>query len=163
MAASEEPEVPKIEIDYVELITVMLDMLRATWPLWALIVGIGFVKHRMDGHTFERYLQTLFQRRGFRVQHVGANGGDYGGDLLIQKNGTLTLVQAKRYSKNVGVPVVAPSTAAPLALAGSDDVVCARCGDRVSMKVRDYCLAHPRRFGGLVYCYSHQNEFKRRR
>src|SRR5687767_3174815 len=122
---TEAPEVPKIEVDYGELVTAMLDMVRATWPLWALIVAIGTIRllltirrqrrlarsriseiDLMDGHTFERYLQTLFVRHGYGVEHVGANGGDYGGDLLIRKNGTRTLVQAKRYSKNVGVPAV---------------------------------------------------------
>ena len=67
---------------------------------------------RMDGGTFERYLHKLFQRRGYRVEHVGSARGDYGGDLLIQKNGTRTLVQAKRYSKNVGVAAVQQAVSA---------------------------------------------------
>jgi hypothetical protein len=33
----------------------------------------------------------------------------------------------------------------------------------VSDKVRDYCLAHPERFGGLVYCFDVQRAFKRTR
>jgi restriction system protein len=33
---------------------------------------------------------------------------------------------------------------------------CARCGEPVSKRVRDYCLARPKRFAGLVYCYDHQ-------
>jgi restriction system protein len=182
---------------------------------------------RMDGGTFERYLQKLFQRRGYRVDHVGSARGDYGGDLLIQKNGTRTLVQAKRYAKNVGVAAVQqavtakamyectqamvvtnsgytqqarklaaandvqllgrdelismvldtsapqPATPAPDAepvadpiAAGEADQIaaaCARCGVEVSDKVRGYCLTHDKRFGGLVYCYKHQHEFKRRK
>ena len=33
---------------------------------------------------------------------------------------------------------------------------CARCGEPVSERVRDYCLARSKRFAGLVYCYEHQ-------
>lgn len=33
---------------------------------------------------------------------------------------------------------------------------CSTCGTRVSDKVREYCLARPRRFGGKIYCYRHQ-------
>lgn len=60
----------------------------------------------MDGPTFERYLATLFQRLGYRVEVVGSAGGDYGGDLVIRKNGTRTIVQAKCYRKTVGIKAV---------------------------------------------------------
>lgn len=33
---------------------------------------------------------------------------------------------------------------------------CAVCGERVSAKVREYCLARQVRFGGRVLCYRHQ-------
>jgi len=33
---------------------------------------------------------------------------------------------------------------------------CATCGVVVSAKVRDYCLARPQRFGGSIYCFTHQ-------
>jgi len=34
--------------------------------------------------------------------------------------------------------------------------VCAVCGDGVSDKVRDYCIANAHRFGGRILCYHHQ-------
>jgi len=37
---------------------------------------------------------------------------------------------------------------------------CSTCGDQVSDKVREYCLARPKRFGSLVYCYQHQKPFR---
>ncbi len=37
---------------------------------------------------------------------------------------------------------------------------CAKCGNQVSDKIREYCLARPKRFGGLVYCYEHQKKFR---
>lgn len=36
------------------------------------------------------------------------------------------------------------------------DARCVSCGVVVSTKVRDYCLARPNRFAGLVYCFNHQ-------
>jgi restriction system protein len=50
----------------------------------------------------------------------------------------------------VGVPACAASTDSP------ELAHCVMCGAVVSTKVRDYCLARPRRFGGRVYCYRHQ-------
>jgi len=45
---------------------------------------------------------------------------------------------------------------APATVASPSGAFCARCGEPVSVKVRDYCLAHPQRFGGLIYCFKHQ-------
>lgn len=59
----------------------------------------------MDGRKFEHYLGTLFQTQGFRVQ-VTPESGDYGADLVIEKDGTRIVVQAKRYKNNVGVKAV---------------------------------------------------------
>jgi hypothetical protein len=40
--------------------------------------------------------------------------------------------------------------------------VCADCGGSVTPGVRDFCLAHPGRFGGLIYCFKHQARSQRR-
>jgi hypothetical protein len=37
-----------------------------------------------------------------------------------------------------------------------DPNLCAECGMRVSPGVRDWCLAHPGRYGGSVFCRVHQ-------
>lgn len=51
---------------------------------------------------------------------------------------------------------------APTILVSPSGAFCARCGEPVSAKVRDYCLAHPKRFAGLVYCYRDQRAVKPR-
>ncbi|QYR20978.1 hypothetical protein KZ483_25090 [Paenibacillus sp. sptzw28] len=33
---------------------------------------------------------------------------------------------------------------------------CAKCGETVSEKVRQYCLSRPQQFNHKVYCYDHQ-------
>jgi restriction system protein len=55
--------------------------------------------------------------------------------------------------RDVAATAVAPE---PAGAAPSADGFCARCGQPVSVRVRDYCLARSRRFGGLIYCYEHQ-------
>jgi restriction system protein len=213
----------------------------AVWPLWLLIGAIAAAKFgfrlyelrrlsqsgiadvdRMDGTTFERFLTTLFQRLGYGVEHTGRRG-DYGADLVVTKDGRRIAVQAKRWSKAIGVKAVQEAVASKgmyscvealvvanqtftrqartLAWAngvvlwdrdvlvdkliavrnGSTDTAvsatsaravaeeippsagvelstrhCVRCDVAVSDKVRDYCLARPKQFGGRVYCFKHQ-------
>jgi restriction system protein len=65
----------------------------------------------MDGVLFERRLAHLFKSRGYRVDQTRAHG-DYGADLVLEKDGTRTVVQAKRWTKNVGVKAVQEAVAA---------------------------------------------------
>jgi HJR/Mrr/RecB family endonuclease len=52
---------------------------------------------RMDGHEFERFLVILFKRLGYKTSHIGGSGGDFGADLIIEKDGAKICVQAKNY------------------------------------------------------------------
>lgn len=60
---------------------------------------------RMDGTTFEHYLEELLRSYGYRVTHLG-RAGDFGADLLVESNGRRAVVQAKRYSSTVGIDAV---------------------------------------------------------
>jgi restriction system protein len=60
---------------------------------------------KMDGASFERYLQAVFSGMGFSVQATPASG-DFGADLVIAKDGIRTVVQAKRSSGSIGVRAV---------------------------------------------------------
>ncbi|MEK3882441.1 restriction endonuclease [Paenibacillus sp. PL2-23] len=60
---------------------------------------------KMDGRTFELYLGHLFRSHGYETEVTQA-AGDYGADLVIKKGGQKIVVQAKRYSKNVGLKAV---------------------------------------------------------
>ena len=66
---------------------------------------------RMDGVTFERRLVHVFRSRGHRVTQTQACG-DYGADLVLEKDGVRTVVQAKRWKKNVGVKAIQEAVAA---------------------------------------------------
>lgn len=59
----------------------------------------------MPGVQFEDYLLTLFRKLGYHVTQTKASG-DFGADLILQKDGTRIVVQAKRYAKPVSVRAV---------------------------------------------------------
>jgi restriction system protein len=60
---------------------------------------------KMEGTQFENYLVHLFRAQGYDAK-VTQPIGDFGADLIISKNGKKIAVQAKRYSKNVGIKAV---------------------------------------------------------
>lgn len=60
---------------------------------------------KMDGFQFERYLSHLFKALGYEVRLL-KSVGDFGADLIISKNETKIAIQAKRYSRNVGIKAV---------------------------------------------------------
>ena len=108
-----------------------LSPLLKLWPLLLLLAAIGAVKlalwwreerriarsgieqvDAMDGITFERFLAALFSKLGYRVERTRARG-DYGADLVVERDGERMVVQAKRWSKKVGVKAVQEANAAP--------------------------------------------------
>jgi restriction system protein len=66
---------------------------------------------QMNGKTFEKYLEVLFKKLGYQVERT-RYVGDYGADLVVRKNGIKTIIQAKRYKKNVGIKAVQEAVAA---------------------------------------------------
>lgn len=60
---------------------------------------------KMTGTAFEERLCILYSHLGYHVEHIGKTG-DAGVDLIIEKNGHKTAIQAKRYDGNVGEAAV---------------------------------------------------------
>jgi restriction system protein len=60
---------------------------------------------KMSGIQFEYFLKELYQALGYKTKVTQASG-DYGADLILEINKRKIVVQAKRYSKNVGVKAV---------------------------------------------------------
>jgi restriction system protein len=102
----------------------------ALWWVWAIVAVVGLVKvawairderrvaasgieeiDRMDGITFERRMASLFRGHGYSVERTRARG-DYGADLVVERAGVRTVVQAKRWTKRVGVKAVQEAVAA---------------------------------------------------
>lgn len=213
-----------MKIDYFKIFFVQL------WPLWLLLGIIVLIKYalyllekqklsrsgisevdKMDGRTFEKYLECLFEGLGYKVERTRYIG-DYGGDLVTRKDGIKTVIQAKRHKNKLGVRAIQEAVAAKgfydcqeamvvtnsfftdqakqlaiknnvelwdkkvlsnamlkinareLGILNNDrqdiSYKCSICGVPVSDKVRKYCLDHPEKFSGNVYCYDHQKNVR---
>lgn len=87
------------------VIVIWMDKVKERKALERLrLSGINEIDY-MSGRDFEIYLSVLFKDLGYQVQLTKASG-DYGADLILKKAGETIAVQAKRYSKNVGVKSV---------------------------------------------------------
>lgn len=60
----------------------------------------------MEGHDFEYYCAELLRRRGFQEVEVTKGSGDYGIDILAEKDGVTYAIQCKCYSAPVGVKAI---------------------------------------------------------
>lgn len=95
------------------------------WPVWLFITikflfgsALKIIEYRklsrsgiyeidkMSGKEFEDRLVILFRRMGYIVTHTGRSTGDYGVDLVVEKDGIKTAVQAKRHKTLIGEDAV---------------------------------------------------------
>lgn len=60
----------------------------------------------MEGLDFEYYCAELLRNRGFIEVEVTKSSGDYGIDILAEKEGVTYAIQCKRYNALVGVKAV---------------------------------------------------------
>lgn len=60
----------------------------------------------IEGHDFEYYCAELLKKRGFIDVSVTKGSGDYGVDVLAEKDGVTYAIQCKAYSAPVGVKAV---------------------------------------------------------
>lgn len=60
----------------------------------------------MEGHDFEYFCAGILQKKGFLEVEVTKGSGDYGIDILAEKDGITYAIQCKCYSAPVGVKAV---------------------------------------------------------
>ncbi|RKM61732.1 restriction endonuclease [Butyrivibrio sp. XB500-5] len=60
----------------------------------------------MEGHDFEYYCADLLKANGFAEAVVTKGSGDFGADILAEKDGITYAVQCKCYDKPIGVKAV---------------------------------------------------------
>lgn len=60
----------------------------------------------MEGHDFERFCAELLRKHGFLEVDVTKGSGDYGIDILAEKDGVTYAIQCKCYAAPVGVKAV---------------------------------------------------------
>lgn len=85
--------------------------------LAALIAAVLLIRHAlrrrrsgdmdlMEGHEFEYYCAELLRQTGFLEVEVTKGSGDYGVDILAERDGVTYAIQCKRYDGPVGVKAV---------------------------------------------------------
>lgn len=112
-----------MEINFFQiLIDSFYPALKVVWPIYLSIAIIVFYRgtvliiryirlkkagipeiDKMQGSDFESFLSIMFSKRGFKVNKVASSAGDYGADLIVEKNGNKIAIQAKRYKGVVGI------------------------------------------------------------
>ena len=60
----------------------------------------------MEGHEFEYYCAELLKNHGFQEVEVTKGSGDFGADILAEKDGVSYAIQCKRYDGPVGVNAI---------------------------------------------------------
>lgn len=60
----------------------------------------------LEGHDFEYYCADLLRDNGFLEVEVTKGSGDFGADILAEKDGITYAVQCKCYDKPIGVKAV---------------------------------------------------------
>ena len=60
----------------------------------------------MEGHDFEYYCADLLRANGFLDVEVTKGSGDFGADILAEKDGVTYAFQCKCYDKPIGVKAV---------------------------------------------------------
>lgn len=63
-------------------------------------------RDHMDGFDFEYYCADLLSENGFADVKVTRSSGDYGVDILAEKEGVTYAIQCKRYTGLVGIKAV---------------------------------------------------------
>jgi restriction system protein len=116
------PMIPKI--DWIPVYkTIFIDLMKF-WQLWLLIgvmilvrIAYYFYEYqrlskagifeidKMTGTEFEQRIGVLLRNLGYKVEHTGRTG-DYGVDLVIEKDGRRIAVQTKCYKSHVGEDAV---------------------------------------------------------
>lgn len=61
---------------------------------------------KMEGHEFEEFCAVLLRNSGFDEVTVTKGSGDFGVDILAQKEGITYAIQCKRYEGSVGVHAI---------------------------------------------------------
>ena len=60
----------------------------------------------MEGHDFEYYCADILKAHGFLDVEVTKGSGDFGADILAEKDGITYAIQCKCYDKPIGVKAV---------------------------------------------------------
>ena len=60
----------------------------------------------MEGREFEKFCARLLEQKGFQDVNITKASGDFGVDILAEKEGVTYAIQCKRYTDPVGVKAI---------------------------------------------------------
>ena len=95
--------------------TTILYVIIGTLVVFVLFLLVRFARKRgeepelideLEGHDFEDYCADLLSKNGFFDVEVTKGSGDFGLDILAEKDGITYGIQCKRYDKPIGVAAV---------------------------------------------------------
>ena len=102
-----------------EMIAALMDkqslVLLGATAVFVTIIGILYLVFRgkkhyqwddMEGHEFEHFCAELLKRRGFKEVRVTKGSGDFGIDILAERDGISYGIQCKNYTAPIGVKAV---------------------------------------------------------
>ena len=90
------------------LIAVVIVILLSVifWRLFVRRRRTSDIFEDMEGHEFEYFCAGLLKQKGFVDVEVTKGSGDYGVDILAEKDGITYAIQCKRYTTPVGIKAV---------------------------------------------------------
>lgn len=90
------------------LIAVVIVILLSVifWRLFVRRRRTSDIFEDMEGHEFEYFCADLLKQKGFVDVEVTKGSGDYGVDILAEKDGITYAIQCKRYTTPVGIKAV---------------------------------------------------------
>ena len=95
-----------------KMIYVTVAIVAVVLLILAILAIIKHIKNRplpmdeMEGHDFEYYCADILKAHGFLDVEVTKGSGDFGADILAEKDGVTYAVQCKCYDKPIGVKAV---------------------------------------------------------
>lgn len=103
-----------MDMEQDKLLMVSACLLLGVVALTGLLAAVKYFRNRrdardmdqMEGHVFEAFCAELLEQHGFQEVEVTRGSGDFGVDVLAQKDGVTYAVQCKRYQSPVGVEAV---------------------------------------------------------
>jgi restriction system protein len=112
-----------------DIVLALVQIMLTFWPITAFMILMALVRggvyiyktrryaqagiadvDKLSGKEFEQYLEVFFKKLGYQVQRTPYQG-DFGADLVIRRGDEKTVVQAKRYTRSVGVKAVQEAVA----------------------------------------------------
>ena len=91
-------------IVFVAVVVAVIAMIMIIIKKYKKIIPESF--DQLEGHEFEYYCAELLRKKGFLEVEVTKGSGDYGADILAEKDGVTYAIQCKCYTAPIGVKAI---------------------------------------------------------